>query len=213
MPAQSVIILTDSLRAMENSKTTVDLSVNVDSNRSELKQLSIEQDGNALQLKKTRQNYLPALSLFANYTQLYQGPEFKYSDNFYWAPVNYIGVRLAIPITGSIKNINSVKECKFKISLTDFNLKQKTVDVEYEIQQAITKLSNAEKNLFVAKDNYTLSQRVYELKKQQFNLGSFSYEKLLDTEKSLAATEQDYIIAVYDFLIAKINYKKAIGSF
>jgi len=63
----------------------------------------------------------------------------------------------------------------------------------------------------VAKENYNLSQRVYELKKQQFNLGSFAYEKLLDIEKSLAATEQDYISAVYDFLIAKINYNKALG--
>jgi Outer membrane protein len=63
----------------------------------------------------------------------------------------------------------------------------------------------------VAKENYNLSQRVYELKKQQFNLGSFAYEKLLDIEKSLTATEQDYISAVYDFLIAKINYNKALG--
>jgi len=212
VPAQFVIILTDSLQTIENSKITVGLSVNVASNRSELKQLSIEQGGNVLQLKKTRQNYLPSLSLFANYTQLFQGSKFNYSNNFYWAPVNYIGMRLAIPITGSIKNINSVKECKFRISQTDFTLKQKTADIEYEIQQAIIKLSNAEKNLFVAKDNYILSQRVYELNKQQFNLGSFSYEKLLDTEKSLSTTEQDYITTVYDFLIAKINYQKAIGN-
>jgi len=213
LPAQSVIILTDSLHSMENTKIMVDFSETLASNRSELKQLGIEQDANALQLKKARQNYLPSLSFFANYTQLFQGPEFNYSNNFYWAPVNYIGVKLTIPITGSIKNINSVKECKFRLSQTDFNLKQKTAEVEYEIQQAITKLSNTERNLFVAKDNYKLSQEVYELKKQQYSLGSFSYEKLLDTEKSLAATEQDYITAVYDFLIAKINYQKAIGDF
>ncbi len=213
VPEQFTVILTDSLQTMENSKTIVDLSANVASNRSELKQLFIEQAGNALQLKKARQNYLPSLSLFANYTQLFQGPEFNYANNFYWAPVNYIGAKLSIPITGSIKNINLVREYKFKISQSDFNLKQRAADVEYEIQKAITNLANSDKNLSVAKDNYTLSQRVYELKKQQFNLGSFSYEKLLDTEKSLAATEQDYITAVYDFLIARINYHKAIGIF
>jgi len=213
VPAQSVIILTDSLQTMENSKTRIDLPINVASSRSELKQLSIEQLGNALALKKARQNYFPSLSVFANYTQLFQGPEFNYSNNFYWAPVNYAGIKLSIPITGSLKNINSVKECKFRISQADFNLKQKTADVEYEIQQATTKLSNAEKNLVVAKNNYILSQRVYELKKLQFNLGSFAYEKLLDTEKSLTTTEQDYLTAVYDFLIARINHQKAIGAF
>jgi len=213
VPAQFTVILTDSLQAMENSKTSVNISLNDASNRSELIQLSIEQDGNALQLKKARQNYLPSLSLFANYTQLFQGSEFNYSNNFYWAPVDYIGVKLSIPITGSFKNVNSVKECKFRISQTKFNLQQKMADIEYEVQQATTTLTNAETNLVVAKNNYSLSQRVYESKKQQFNLGSFSYEKLLDTEKSLSATEQGYITAVYDFLIAKINYQKAMENY
>ena len=44
------------------------------------------------------------------------------------------------------------------------------------------------------------------------HLGSFSYESLLDTEKSLATAEQSYITAVYDFMVAKINFQKAIGN-
>jgi len=135
VPLQTVLILTDSMETIEQSKKMVDTSSSVASNRSEIKQLIIKQDGNTLLLRKARQNYLPSISLFANYTQLYQGPNFNYSNNFYWAPINYIGFKLSIPLTGTIKNINSVKEYKFKISQTDFNLKQKTADVTYEIQQ------------------------------------------------------------------------------
>jgi len=54
---------------------------------------------------------------------------------------------------------------------------------------------------------------VFELKKQQYDSGSFSYEKLLDTEKSLSATEQEYVSAVYIFLIAKRSYQKAVGNY
>lgn len=91
-------------------------------------------------------------------------------------------------------------------------LKQETIAVQYEVQEATTKLDNARQNLIVAKDNYQLSLKVYELQEQQYNLGSFSYEKLLDTEKSLSTAEQYYITAVYDFLIAKISFQKATGS-
>jgi outer membrane protein TolC len=213
IPEQAVVILTDSLHSTDEADISDVLPADALTKRSEIKQLAIEQVGNALQLKKAKQNYLPSLSLFANYTQFFQGPEFNYSNNFYWAPVNYVGVKLTVPLTGNIKNINSVKEYKLKSAQTDFILKQKTADIQYEVQEALTRLNNARKNLETAKNNYLLSQKVYKLKKQQYDLGSFSYEKLLDTEKSLSATEQEYISAVYNFLIAKISYQMAVGNY
>jgi outer membrane protein len=213
IPEQTVVILTDSLHSPDEADISDVVSVDALAKRSEIKQLAIEQAGNELQLKKAKQNYLPSLSLFANYTQFFQGPEFNYSNNFYWAPVNYVGVKLSVPITGSAKNINSVKEYKLKSAQTDFILKQKTADIQYEIQESLTRLNNSKQNLVTAKNNYLLSQKVYELKKKQYDSGSFSYEKLLDTEKSLSASEQEYISAVYSFLIAKISYKKAVGNY
>jgi outer membrane protein len=212
VPDQSVIILTDSLESSFVTNEKSEQLSNATANRSEIKQLTIEQAGYELQLKKARQGYLPSLSLFADYTEFFQGADFNYSNNFYWAPVNFIGVKLSLPLTGSIKNINSVKEYQLKWIQNDLMLKQETANVKYEILEALTKLDNAKQNVEVAKDNYQLSLRVYQLKKQQYGLGSFSYENLLDTEKSLSTAEQSYITAVYDFMVEKINFQKATGS-
>lgn len=212
IPEQSVVILTDSLGFQNDQDISDVLSANILTNRSEIKQLMLEQADNELQLKKAKQNYLPSLSLFANYTEFFQGPLFNYSNNFFWAPVNYVGFKLSIPITGNIKDANSVKEYKIKLVQKDLTLKQKTADIQYEVQESFTKLNNTKQNLVNAKNNYLLSQKVYELKKQQYNLGSFSYQMLLDTEKSLSATEQEYISAVYAFLMAKTSFQKAVGE-
>ena len=213
VPLQSVIIFTDSLKSSFETNIGVNPTNNAIINRSEIKQLRIQQLGYELQLKKAKQNYLPTLSLFANYTQFFQNEGFNYSDNFFWSPISYVGAKLSIPISGSFKNINQVKEFNLKLAQSNFEMKQKTTDVQYEMQEAATKLNNARQNLTVANDNYLLSQKIYELKKQQYSLGSFLYEKLLDTEKSLSTTEQEYITGVYDFLIAKINYQKATGMY
>ena len=213
VPLQSVIIFTDSLKSSFETNIGVNPTNNAIINRSEIKQLRIQQLGYKLQLKKAKQNYLPTLSLFANYTQFFQNEGFNYSDNFFWSPISYVGAKLSIPISGSFKNINQVKEFNLKLAQSNFEMKQKTTDVQYEMQEAATKLNNARQNLTVTNDNYLLSQKVYELKKQQYSLGSFLYEKLLDTEKSLSTTEQEYITGVYDFLIAKINYQKATGMY
>jgi outer membrane protein TolC len=213
VPSHSVIILTDSLRSSIETNISSDILNNAIVNRSEIKQLRIQQIGYDLQLKRKKQNYLPTLSLFANYTQFFQSESFNYSDNFFWSPINYIGAKLSIPITGNIKNSNLVKEFNLKQAQTNLEMNQKTTDVQYEVQQSLTKLNNAQQNFTVANDNYIFSQRVYELKRQEYSLGSFSYEKLLDTEKSLSNTEQEYIKAVYDVLIAKIYFQKAIGNY
>ena len=213
IPWQSVIVLTDSLPSFSTADAPAGVSSGAVANRSEIKQLTIQQAVYLLQLKKAKQSYLPTLSLFANYTQFFQGPELDYANSFYWAPVNYIGIKLSIPITGSLKNINSVNECKLASAQLALNLKQKTADMLYEAEETTTELFNAKQNLAVAKDNYLLSQKVYELKKQQYNSGSFSYEKLLDTEKSFSAAEQEYITAVYAYQVATINYHKALGDF
>lgn len=212
IPPQSFIILTDSLHSGEEGINAFPAEAAL-TKRSEIKQLAIEQTGNELLLKKAKQNYLPSLSLFANYTKFYQGPQFDYSNNFFWSPVNYVGLKLSLPLMGSFKNTSSVKEYKLKQEQTDFILKQKTTDILYEVDESRTRLNNAMLNLQTAKDNYLLSQKVYNLKKQQYDLGSFSYERLLDTEKSLSATEQEYITAVYSYLIARINYQKAVGEY
>ena len=213
VPLQSVIIFTDSLKSSFETNIGVNPTNNAIVNRSEIKQLRIQQLGYELQLKKAKQNYLPTLSLFANYTQFFQNEGFNYSDNFFWSPISYVGAKLSIPISGSFKNINQVKEFNLKLAQSNFEMKQKTTDVQYEMQEAATTLNNARQNLTVTNDNYLLSQKIYELKKQQYSLGSFLYEKLLDTEKSLSTTEQEYITGVYDFLIAKINYQKATGMY
>ena len=63
------------------------------------------------------------------------------------------------------------------------------------------------------KSNYELSQVIYQNQKQQYKIGSLLYSSLLDTDRTLSATEQNYIKAVYDYLLASINYQKAIGNY
>jgi len=213
IPNQTAIKLTETIESAYAEATTETNYTNPTTDRTEIKQLWIEQRGLKLQLSKARQNYLPSFDLTANYTKLFQGAGFDYANSFYWTPVDYVGLRLSVPITGSIKNANTVKEYKIQLKQNALKLQQKTADVQYEILETLTQLNNAKQNLRVAKDNYDLSGKVYNLKKQQYNSGSFPYQQLLDTEKSLTNADQEYITCIYNFLLAKINYQKAIGMY
>jgi outer membrane protein TolC len=118
-----------------------------------------------------------------------------------------------VPITGNFKNYNNIEERRIKSMQAELDLKQKLSDVNYEIRKASTEMANARENMQTTRSNYDLSRVVYESQKQQYGLGSRPYSDLLETNRSLSLAEQNYIKAVYDYLIASVNLQKAIGNF
>ena len=212
VPVETQLVLSDTLNSPNLSFS--DLPTKADANnRTEIKQLILQQENNKLQVNKNRQNALPSLAFFANYSQQFTYTNLDYGLKQWWTPFNYLGLRLSVPITTNFKNNNNIQEYRFRTMQTDLDLKQKTADINYEIQKTSTELSNALKNMQTTKSNYDLSKVIYANEKQQYNLGSLLYSNLLDTERSLSAAEQNYIKAVYDYLIANINYQKAIGNY
>ena len=212
MPLESAITLSDSLNSLNLAANQATSKPDA-SNRTEIKQLNLMQEANRLQMSKNRQNALPSLSFFANYSQQFLYNNFDYSLHQWWSPFNYMGIRLSVPLTANFKNYNNIQEYRIKSMETDLDLKQEVASITYEIQKASTELNNAFKNMQSSKRNYDLSQVIYENQKQQYTLGSLQYSNLLDTDRTLSATEQNYIKAVYDYLLSSINYQKAIGNY
>jgi outer membrane protein TolC len=203
VPSSTVLVLSDSLNVLSSSSS---------GERTEIKQLLLQQQDNTLQLRKARQSVLPTLSFNANYSQQFLYDDFNYTKGQWWAPFSYVGLKLSVPISAHFKNKSNIQAYQYKIAQTDWRLKQQTADIDNDIRTAQTSLNNALLNMQTTKRNYDLSGIIYKNQQQQFAAGAFEYSDLLDTEKSLATAEQNYIKAVYDCLLAKINLQKATGS-
>lgn len=206
------LTLTDNLESPAFSASSLAIKGDA-TNRTEIKQLVLQQQNNRLEITRFRQNALPSIGFYANYSRQFTYNNFDYSLSQWWSPFSYVGLRFTVPITGNFKNYDYIREYRVRSLQTDLNLLQKTADITYEIQKASVELSNATQNMQTTKNNYELSKVIYENQKQQYNLGSLLYSGVLDTEKSLNLSEQNYIKAVYDFLLASINYQKAIGNY
>ncbi len=150
VPDETQLVLSDSLDAanflLDQLPTKNDLV-----NRTEIEQLLLQQQGNKLQVNKSRQNALPSVGLYANYSKQYLNTNFDYSLSQWWSPYSYVGLRLSIPITSNLKNHHSVQENQFRSIQTDLDLKQKQADINYEVQKASFELDNAQKNMSTAK--------------------------------------------------------------
>ncbi|MEI3800244.1 MULTISPECIES: TolC family protein [unclassified Chitinophaga] len=209
MPGSGDITLTDTLGG---GTAAVPLSSENYQNRTEIKQLKLQQQDDQLQLRKARQYSIPTVSVMANYSQQYLYNDFKYTQGEWWSPFSYAALKINVPISGNIKNQRQIKNYQLKTQQTTAQLQQKTADVRYDILQAGTELNNALLNMQTTRKNYDLSEKIYRQQQQEFAVGSFAYNNLLETERSISTAEQQYIKAQYDYLMAQINYNKATGA-
>ena len=205
------ISLTDSLTTLITSDSRFQQPVSAD-NRTEIKQLQLQQQNDQLQIKNARRGNLPTISLFANYSQEFQNDRLHYGENQSWNPVSDVGVKLTVPLSAPFRKNNALKKYQYLSEQTGMELQQTKTDINFKIEKAGIQLDNALKNMMSTQKNYDLSGQIYKNQKQQYQLGGFNYDHLLDTEKSLSTAEQNYIQSVYDYLIAKLNYEKALGE-
>jgi outer membrane protein len=210
IPVTDTLTLTDTLGMNTHPALQTD---NAYLARTEFKQLQLIQQDNQLQLHKTKQFAIPSVSLMANYSQQFLYTNFNYADHQWWTPFSFIGLKVNVPISGNIKNKHNTQEYQLKTQQTALDLKQTTADINFDIQQATTELDNAMLNMRTTKENYDLSKTIYKQQEQEFALGSFAYNNLLETERSISSVEQNYIRTVYDYMMAQIKYKKAIGAY
>lgn len=209
IPVNDTLTLTDTLAT---NQTAVSAG-NSYTNRTEIKQLQITQQTIQLELRKARQYGIPSLSATANYSQQFLYNNFDYARGQWWSPFSYVGVKLSIPVSGHLKNQHNIRNYQLQARQAADQLQQQTNDVLFDIQQATIELNNALLNVESAHSNYALSEKIYRQQQQQFALGSFAYNNLLETERSISSAEQQYIKAQYDYLIAQIKYNKATGTY
>ena len=203
------VILTDSLSTLVNNTPLQTGDVAID-NRPELKQIYYSQQENDLQLKKSCRMLLPSLSLMANYTTQYQSDNFRFSQR-YWYPYNYIGLKASLSLSNIFKSRTDRREYQIKSTQLAMQYKQKLHDLNYEREKSSTELLNAFGNINSTTKTLSLSKKLYSQQLVIYKLGTITYSALLDAESSINTAEENYITAVYEYLIAYANYTRAIG--
>ncbi|MBA2422481.1 MAG: TolC family protein, partial [Chitinophagales bacterium] len=84
--------------------------------------------------------------------------------------------------------------------------------INLQVSSAQANLQNAISRLSSQKSNLDLAKEVVEISRKKFELGVGSSLEVTDAEGSLKDAETNYLSALYDAWIAKIDLQKAFGN-
>ncbi len=211
MSIKSKLTLKDSIAGLQVVQSIAVSDTSAYKNRIEYSLLETQKKLNELDLKRYKSQFLPSLSAFGSTSQNLLANKFGslFDRSF---PTTLIGFRLAVPIiSGGIK-LYQVRNAKLEILKTQNNLINLKNGISLEVEQAQTIYRNGLKSLENQNRNMELAQEVLRVTKIKYEQGVGSSIEVTTAETSLKEAQNNYINALYDLLINKVNMDRALGK-
>ena len=84
--------------------------------------------------------------------------------------------------------------------------------MDYDVISAKTKLKTAILTIDNQKQNTSLAEEVFVVTEKKYQQGLGSNQEIYNAQTELKIAQNNYYAALYDGIVAKIDYLKAIGK-
>ena len=210
MSIQSKLSLKDSISGLQIIQSIATADTTAYRNRIEYSLLETQKRLNELDLKRYKSLFLPSVSAFGSTSKSLQSNTFNdlFDRSF---PTTVIGFRISVPLISGGTKLYQVRNAKLEVLKTQNNLINLKNGISLEVEQAQTVYRNGLKSLENQERNMELAQEVLRVSKIKYEQGVGSSIEVTTAETSLKEAQNNYITALYDLLINKVNMDKALG--
>lgn len=209
-PMEDAIAVTGDMEDMPVTASGEDLTGAINFNkRPEIQLIQSGLDLNELNIKNYKSRFLPTVRAFGAYQQQYQGDN---SENGFWSPQAYVGVRMSVPVFSGMLKTLAVQRAQLESEKIILQQEEATRSIDLEVNNARIQYANASENLEARKKNLALAERIYQTTKVKYKEGVGSSLEVSQAEQSLYATQSNYLQALYDLILAKLNLDLALEN-
>ncbi|MFL9481880.1 TolC family protein [Chitinophagaceae bacterium LWZ2-11] len=212
MPVKDVLVLTDSLTEDQIKTGVLDGANYQYTDRKEYQYLELNRKLNEYNIRRYKLAYLPTVSLNGVYTKTAQRDQFNFFGKGDWFTTSYIGLNVSIPIFDGFSKDAKLKQARITMRQTDNQLSDLKLNIDSEVEQATLNFKTAIATMDYQKQNMELAQSVYDQTKKKYEVGTGSNTEITNAETSFKTAQTNYINALYDGVIAKIDFLKATGK-
>jgi len=211
MPIEANLKTTDTIQQFTVDKQMSEIDSAAYTKRIEYSLLETQKKLNQLDLKRYKSQFLPSIAAFGAFSRSYQNNSFSnlYDKSF---PTQLVGMRLSLPIFTSGQRIYRIKNAQIEVLKSENNMENLKNGISLEIAQAKTNYINGLNSLESQKRNMELSQEILRVSRVKYEQGVGSSLEVTSAETSLKESQNNYIKALYDLLINKVNLDRALGK-
>jgi outer membrane protein len=212
MPVRSNLVLTDTLTLTALRADLLNDSVRVE-DRQEFQLLKSVEKLNTYNIKRYKYTYIPTVSLTGSYSRQAQRDKFNFfKGNEDWFTTSYIGLSINVPIFDGFAKDARIRSAKLTLAKTQNSIEDLKNQINMEVDSSRISIKNALITLDEQKNNMELAEQVYNQTKLKYDQGLGSNLEVKNAETDLLTAQNNYFSALYDVIVARVNYLKALGK-
>jgi outer membrane protein TolC len=183
-------------------------------NRNEVKLLNTAVKLQGYDIRRYKLSYFPTVSAFYNFQKNGQrrADPSGNSEPWFWYNTNLVGINVSVPIFDGNQKKYKIRQSQFALEKVQNTLDMTKKGIDLEKTVAKNTLANAIVAMDAQENNMELATKVYNSVKKKYEQGLGSSFESLQADTDLQQAQSNYFRAMYEAVVAKISYLRALGK-
>lgn len=212
MPVSDELVLTDSLTDSAIKDGILETSYYSYDNRKEYQYAQIGKELNEYNIRRYKLSSIPTVSLNANYAKNAQRNSWNFFGKGDWFTVSSINLNVAVPIFNGFYTKSKIQQAKLELQKTQNQIEGLKLSIDNEVAVAKNNFNSAVATMDFQRKNMELAEKVYQQTKKKYEMGTGSQTEINTAQTDLKSAQTNYITALYDAIVAKVDFMKATGK-
>lgn len=213
MPVKDSLVLTDNINEDVIKDNILNDTAYQYTNRKDFQYLQLVKKLNQYNVKRYQMSYLPTVTLSGSFAKQAYRSQFNFFDKKGdWFTASAIGLNISVPLFDGFSKDSKIKQSRLEVKQTDNSLEALKLSIDNDVKTAQLNFATALETLDFQKKNMQLAETVYNQTKKKYEVGTGSNTEITAAETDLKTAQTNYVNALYDAAIARVDYLKAIGK-
>jgi outer membrane protein TolC len=212
MPIKDSLVLTDTLSDDQVKEGVLEASQFKYSDRKDYQISEITNQLNGLNLRRYKLSQIPTFALVGGYSKQAQRNEFDIFGKGEWFTSSYIGLQMKLPIFNGFSLQAKKQQARLQLQKTQNETEALKIRIDGEVENARNNFTAAIATMDFQKKNMALAEKVYDQTKKKYEIGTGSATEINTAQLDMKTAQTNYISALYDAIIAKVDFLKATGK-
>ena len=177
---------------------------------SQLRQLAVQAEMLAKQIRMQQYAYLPTLSMQLSYNYYTQSDKFNLAQ-WKWLPSSTLALSLSIPIFSGGQRYHAIKQTRVQADELDLQRVNAERQLRIGIRQSLSTMETSMRSYDAARDAIKSAEKAYDVAAKSYQVGRSTLTDLNNTELTLTQTRLQALQAVYNFVNAKAGLEQTLG--
>jgi outer membrane protein len=212
MPIHDELVLTDTLTEQQIKEDVLANSIYSYEDRKEYQFAQIGKELNQYNIRRYKLSQMPTVSLNGNYAKNAQRDKWDFFGRGEWFTISSVNLNIAVPIFNGFFTKSKIQQAKIDLQRTENDIHALKLSIDNEVASARNNFISAISTMELQKKNMELAESVYQQTKKKYEVGISDQEDINVAQRDLQVAQTNYITALYDAIIARVDFLKATGK-